>query len=475
MSQFLEVPESGVIRNKFLEFLTKKDEWLGSEEDVIAQSVGETLEYMGLGFHYRIDRSAQKLYSATALAESTVRAMVQDAGYVPRFPKPFKAKLTITNKNDVGGPNINYAVGQEIISETDNIFVLFEPVISLAPGDSVVVEAHQEIKEEINAISDGGKFQEFSIGIPDIHKLEVYVDDVLWNYADTLVSVDETSQIYLISLIFSGDLIVRFGDNVFGLIPVVDSALKFVIYHTSGSLGNLQTGAKLDEYNVVSANNVDIELSVVILQGSDLETVQEMAKSLSFFEKSKGALGWDSDYVFSIFQGFPETIWANVWGESKQEEVEGPNIDNINIVFVSAYRETDQVSFGDLATAWLDDQKKPSNIRFSWQEPNILQFNLIITGKVDKNINIEDSKVKITEEIDKYYGVNSKDRRPSVITKEINEILDSLEFFKDQLPHLTNRTDRPEYSLSITGITSPTVHNDMVSIGVLTFNITPIL
>ena len=251
--------------------------------------------------------------------------------------------------------------------------------------------------------------------------------------------------------------------------------MKFIIYHTAGSLGNLQTGAKLEEYNVVSANNVDIELTGVVSQGSDLETVQEMARSLSFFEKSKGALGWDSDYIFSIFQGFPETIWANVWGESKQEEIVGPDIDNINIVFVSAYRESDQVSFGALATAWLDEQKKPANIRFSWQEPNILQFNLIITGKVDKNINIEDSKVKITEGIDKYYGVDSKDRRPSVITKEINEILDTLGVFKDQLPHLTNRTARPEYSLLITGTTSPSAHNDMVSIGVLTFNITPIL
>ena len=172
---------------------------------------------MGIGFHHRIDRSAQKLYSATALDESTIRAMVQDAGYVPRFPKPFKADLTITNKNDVGGPDINYAVGQEIISETDNIFVLFEPVISLAPGDSVIVEAHQEIREEINTVSDGGKFQEFSIGEADIHKLEVYVDDVLWNYADTLVSVDETSQIYLLSLIFSGGLVVRFGNEVYYL------------------------------------------------------------------------------------------------------------------------------------------------------------------------------------------------------------------------------------------------------------------
>ena len=474
MSEFMEIPEKGDINRKFTEILTSKSEYLDSPDDLIVESFGEVLEYYIKGVCHKINRASQKQYSPTALEDTAILAKGQDANYIPRFPTPFKAIATVTNKNEAGGPDINYPVEQPIISELNDIHIMEDAVTNLIPQGSVDIEIHQEVKTEVLHSSDGKVFQEFVLGGSDVYKFRVYVNDVLWNEAGSFISIDETSQVYHPFYTYTGELSIRFGNNVFGIVPILGAEIKFVIYTTEGSGGSLQVGALLDEYNVAEANNVEIVVKSIVSNGTDQETASEMERSLPFFERSKGALGWSSDYIHSIYKGFSDVIWNNVWGEEEQEAVTGADIDNINMVRVSGYRTVNQAGLGTAVLAWLYAQKKPTNVKFIWHEPNILQFNIVVTGKVDKNINIDEAKAGITKSLNDYYGVDSIIRRTSVIKKEINEDIDGLGYFKNQLPHLKNRTERPEYSLSITGTLVPVNLYDMVTVGVISYNITTV-
>ena len=470
---YLNTPAPGEIREKFKQLLAAKASWVGHEEDYIADAHGAHLEFYLDAFFRKANRLFQEFFGATALNDTSILAKVQDAAYVPTPPSPCKVRLKITNKAEQGGASISYPFEQPFLSETGAIYLIQAPVVALAPQAFVLVEAHQLEKSSLSYSSAGGPLQEVLIGDSSVAIFEVKVAGTLWTKGANLLAIDETSQTFIPFYTLTGNLSARFGNDVLGKAPVAGQSIEITIYKTLGKAGSLLVGAGLEEYNVAQASEVLVQVDAVIQAGADQETPEQMLKALPFHELSKGAMGWGDDYRFTVLKYFPAVVWARVWGQAEHEAMTGiPSIDNINNIFVSALWPGNQVNAQSLILPYLKAQKNPVNVKFVWLDPVVVNFNLTLTGKVDKNINIEAAKATIGAALAQYYGEESRYRRVSLIQAELDELIKGLGVFTDQLPHLTNRIERPWFTAAVSGQINPALLNEVIALGTVTYNLT---
>ncbi len=395
-------------------------------------------------------------FTATAILESSLIAKASDEGRVPNRPVPQKIKCSITAK---GGAE--YVFEDEFESDIGTTYLIQEPVIV---EDGTVYTEFLQVKKNIYTYQASGEdWQEVVVGSAKTAMFEVYVDGVPWENFLNVGKLGAEDKGYVTLFNILGQMYIRFGNGFLGEKP--EGEIKIISYDTDSI--DISVGAYIYPLDG-SETDVVIQVTEILKSSMYQESALSAAKSLPIWRLSVGGTGMDVDYISSIKAQFPETIWAEAWGEKKKSQEY--NRDEINIVFISALREENQAGFGVEVINHLETYKHVLQVEFFWKEPLLEGFSLTISGKVEKTFNIGDSEEALTGIMEKYHGLLSTDRRDRVIDSEISDLIKSANVFKNLLPD-KRRKDRPSYSYDITGITTPSSFREVVYLQSINFNI----
>ncbi|MFA0124670.1 lipopolysaccharide biosynthesis protein BplA, partial [Vibrio sp. 10N.261.48.A2] len=146
---------------------------------------------------------------------------------------------------------------------------------------------------------------------------------------------------------------IRFGNNIFGLIPSKDAKIKVELWLTEGDtkLMPSQPLTPVDD----NAEEIEFETASVFTGGAAREETDELRRNALYYPLYDDNHVWDDDYLFFIKQHFPEVIWGNVWGEAEQEKMDGElKMENVNKIFLCVYAP-DNANIGNEIEAYMKE------------------------------------------------------------------------------------------------------------------------
>jgi len=97
--------------------------------------------------------------------------------------------------------------------------------------------------------------------------------------------------------------------------------------------------------------------------------------------------------------------------------------------------------------------QKTYNRKFAFVAPTFSEFLPSITGKVARSVILADAKAAIMKALTDNYGKDSVTRQSKALTNKLNEIISATGYFSDK---------NAEFTISVTGIMTPTVLSEMV-------------
>lgn len=417
---------------------------------------------------FSVERAKQEFFVSTAVNRSSIWAKMEDADYTPRKAIPASGTVAVTNQ---GAASVTLGTDTVFSSSKGDKYTVQTPVTITAGATETGVQLKQEILSEItHDISEAKPFYEILLPAdisPDISAYEVYVDEgptgsySLWTHAPGFQNVVSGDTVYDEFFSHTGQLGVRFGNSEYGKILQAGDKVRIDAWVTEGDTTLLQNqrvyvwGTLLDgsgyqaKLKIVTETNID--------GGQDTEDIEESRAAMQYWPIYNEDLIWREDYEFYIRRKVSNIVWMYVWGEEEQEALSGPDLDNINTIFVSAYKTG--VAPATLETEITNhlEAVKPINKRFTWVDPDHQTFTVTITAKVSRKLNLAQVEGKIKTFLEEKFGVDSLDRlNQNKVTQSYlyNEFMKFGYFFEP----------KSELKITLAGITEQILANQMISV-----------
>jgi hypothetical protein len=328
----------------------------GSWKDTYASSTGQTLielfSYVSDLLMYYLERRAQESYISTAQLRSSLVNLVQLVGYTPSR----KVSATGTVTFSVSGAHVNISIpdGTSVYTSNQVYFVVKTEtgsgVVLSASDTSVDAPVTQGTLETEYFNGTGGTYQSCTISRVDPESIEntslnVYVKDsggnwVLWTRVDSFLDSSADSTHYVTEYIPGGRLLVRFGDNKFGMAPPEDTSNIRVRYIVSdGSLGNIEIADQIThiESTIYDALGSEVSLSVTndeSVRGGEDEESNESIRYNAPRLFSTGQRGVTQDDYEALMEAYPGIQQCKCWGENEEDAPDYDMYNTINLCVV---------------------------------------------------------------------------------------------------------------------------------------------
>lgn len=390
---------------------------------------------------WRLERLNQEFFISTAINDSSIMAHAEDREYIPRKRVASTGTVSISNIGErvIGLPVFTEFIASNslpyMITEAAAIPVGLTPVeVACSQGERISGHIEKHVKEypylETTVTSETPYF---TILIPpsESKRLAGYTIDVRlrpeseftpWQYARLFRNswLDEHNTVYDEFYSHTGQTGIRFGNGTFGMMLPVGSVVRLTLTLTEGET-TLTIGQPLlpvenfGDYKVTVAGTID--------GGSDSESFAEMKKNIHYWTTYQGKLVWDDDYTFFVKRVIGGIVFIRAWGEEDQEAVTGFSTQNINRIFITAYKPGES-NLSEVVLARVNEVHL-LNRHFTWVPPVFTPFALTITGEVARTSNIGVVTETILATLYENYGKDSDKRREKVYLNDFYSLIEA--------------------------------------------------
>ncbi|MFM0608631.1 hypothetical protein PQR05_29295 [Paraburkholderia sediminicola] len=275
----------------------------------------------------------QKTRDTTVLADATMK------GILP-FARASRHTLNVVNKSLA---TVGIVAGRRLLDSYGRVYVA-EVGASIPAGASGAITVKQLTTRAFSHIVSGSTAF-YPVQIPPNADAEQFISGVyvsiagqVFPFATEFANLAANDPGFTIETDELRRLFVKFGwANTFGVQPTNGTQIDFVIEETFGET-SLGVDSAFSFESTTSDNDrlCTIKLATVIYPGAnpvDIETLREWARYPSGYDSSAVYLG---NFDFLIRRNLFPMRFLSVWNEQVEESVRGPNVGNINRLFIAA-------------------------------------------------------------------------------------------------------------------------------------------
>ncbi|EKQ3696064.1 lipopolysaccharide biosynthesis protein BplA [Vibrio vulnificus] len=391
--------------------------------------------FQGLAIEYAlhsVERAKQDSFISTALNRSSILAGAEDRQYLPRKVTPSRGPFSVTNGTEcdlsITADTILYSEDQTPFSVESSIVVRAGETV-----EGVLIQRYSH--EETFHVENTQAFYECMLDkkiSAKAYALSVFVkepnSDVYerWTYKQKFMNCTPTDKAFDEFYSHLDQTGIRFGNGVFGAIPIKGSEVKLVVWLSDGAVTLMPKQPLISDKEELE--ELKFETSGVISGGAQRESTEELRRNALYYPLYDHSLVWESDYVFYINRHFPTLSFLKVWGEAEQEAMDGKNVDNVNAIFICAYDSVDEHISQKIATH-LKKMAPEYNRKFTPVSVRLKKFSVSISAKVSQEITLSEATSQVMERLKVNYHANSKSRKDRPLIRDVYKILNSLGFF----------------------------------------------
>ncbi|MCC8380448.1 hypothetical protein [Xenorhabdus sp. PB30.3] len=416
----------------FTDIIRKKPALEALADSQVLQGIN-TFQNLALEYAlHKLERANQEGYLSTAYNRSSILALAEDRQYLPRKATPSRGKVRIINKLN---HECSVMAHYPIVSE-DQVYYMINESVLIPANNEVIVDGRQIKLQELNFLVEKEQpFLEFEFGREisiNLHKFRVLVD-MGSGYEEwqptTRFRNSRMEKVFDEFYSHTDQVGIRFGNNIFGLIPTKDSKIKIELWLTDGDTKLMpnQTLTPVDD-----AEGIEFETASLFTGGLPREKTDELRRNALYYPLYDNNHVWDDDYLFFIKQHFPEVIWGHIWGETEQEKIDGKmKLENVNKIFVCVYAPNNP-NIGTEIEAYMLENIPQFNRHYQNVPVEALSFTVQITGKLLRSVNLSEAQRLISDALWKNYGKDTVNRKPKALKRDLYRIMNNLNIFESE-------------------------------------------
>ncbi|EII3125326.1 lipopolysaccharide biosynthesis protein BplA [Vibrio parahaemolyticus] len=420
-------------RASFTDIIRKKPVLEPLADSQVMQGIN-TFQNLALEYAvHKLERASQEGYLSTAYNRGSILALAEDRQYLPRKAAPSRGQIRILNKQNRDRSVMAYF---PIVSE-DQVYYMVNESVRVAAGGEVVVDGCQVKRHELSFLVEKEQpFLEFEFGREisvSLHKFRVFIDmgDGYEEWQPTSRFRNARADKVFDEFYSHTDQVgIRFGNNIFGLIPSKDAKIKVELWLTEGDtkLMPSQPLTPVDD----NAEEIEFETATVFTGGAAREETDELRRNALYYPLYDDNHVWDDDYLFFIKQHFPEVIWGNVWGEAEQEKMDGElKMENVNKIFLCVYAP-DNANIGNEIEAYMKEHIPQFNRRYQNVPVEAHAFTAKISGNILRNVTLTDAKKLISDTLWNSYGKDATKRKAKALKRDLYRLMNNLNIFESE-------------------------------------------
>lgn len=455
----MDYQNKGAARASFTDILKNKPSLEPLADSQIMNGINV---FQGLALEFalaKLERARQEGYSSTAINRGSILALAEDKQYVPRKPTPSRGPITIHNKSATPqGLPAHFPVLTD-----DQVYYMLADAVAIDGESSANIDVIQVKKESVYfTVETERPFIEFLLDKDisrQVSQFSVFVDQgegyyKEWTKAPRFRNVNASDAVFDEFYSHTDQVGIRFGNNVFGLVPKAGSKVKVELWLTQASIELMpkqpltpQDPERIDE-------QLEFVTAGIISGGQAAESTEEIRLNSMYYELYDDNHVFDDDYSFFIKRHYPSVIWCKVWGESEQEEMEGRMDEQwVNRVFVALYAPNDP-DISSKVEETLKTVIPQLNRRYSIMPPESVKFTAQIEGKIKRSIILSDARKAIADVLNTYYDINASSRKDKALKRDLYKAMNNLGIFASE----------DDIYIDFTGVTEPQNLKQMVSI-----------
>lgn len=272
-----------------------------------------------------------KSRTGTVLADAALK------GVLP-LARPARVEITVTNP---GASPVPVPIGRSILDGKGRRYVVDGAATIAANATGVITAQQVTTRTAAHTVTGAGPF--YSLQVPpspdDAYLAGVEVADAVgpFAYAVEFVNAAIGARVFHAETDEYRRLFLRFGaSGVVGHQPANGDVLTMTIRECAGKI-ELDTGASfaLEYVGNAAEGALSFALSEILAEGSgppDTETLRMIARYPALHDANAVYL---SNFDFLLRRHLPACHFLAVWNEQVEETARGPDVANINTLFVS--------------------------------------------------------------------------------------------------------------------------------------------
>ena len=415
------------IKNNLKLYLQSQEEF--SDYDFEASGLAVLIDLLAYNTHYNAvlaHMTANEAFLDSAVKRNSVASIAKTMGYTARSARAARATINLTivpdpsytsgsytlSRNSIfrttlNGKTLNFYPSQDYVAtrETSNgvtgyFFTGIEIIEGLRVQNSEIIEA-------------GSRSGPILMANPDVDTTTVRcrvqesltdTNVVTYSYADDILNVTSTSEIFYIEEALNGFYQVAFGDGVIGKQPEVGNVIRLDYIATNAAAGNGATTFTAPSNLTGSGETVTLTVTSNSSGGAAQESVDSIRYNAPRFNATKNRAVTANDYKALIIQNNPNVKSVAVWGgEDNDPPIYGK-------VFISLQPEEGLIITQDDKDAILRDfiePRQPVAIVAEFVDPEYTYIGMNANISYDaKKTTLTEGQIKTTvnTEIESYFN-----------------------------------------------------------------------
>lgn len=393
-----------------------------------------------------------KTRDGTILADAAMRGIV-------RKGKAARARIKAENGGKVA---INIVSGRNIV-DSNGLYWRVETAATVEPGQSATFEASQQNFRTIkHTVTDSMPFYPIEIPTADdgSYLCTIAVNDSqgAYEYRDRYTNTFTDEKVFHVEADDRQRVFVRFGfKSVVGVQPEDGRIITLTVSYTAGDVKpEYQSPFSFEYTENPNENNVTLSMDALIKAGENpisMTVLHDVAKYPGIYRRDAVFLG---EFGFLVRSNFPTLQFLSVWNETMEEAVRGPNVSNVNCLFVACLSQEggektleqallmSAVAPQEIQAAQLTETQKAiikvihqadDSYRVRFFTPVISKINVTINARVSSTYRTDDVEKKIREAILTQYGKTSAAAKRGLQRPLYRDIYDLI---KRSIPALTD-------------------------------------
>ena len=271
----------------------------------------------------------------TKARDVTVRSDAAVKGILP-FATFSIASIKVTNGSE---NTVSILSGRSLIDQQGRYWVVIEGVTLLAAGIGYITAKQVKPRALTHVTGLYRPFYTVDLPEPEVG----FIADVLvtgFEYSTDFANIMDGDKVFNIKSNEVGELSLQFGiAGLAGYQPALGEVVNVTIQDTEGAL-SLSVGMKYSfEYAVAGDSKMVLELSEVTQTGGDPMDINTMREVCSYPAIYDDSAVFGSNFDFVVRKHVVPVTFLSIWNEAREEEARGPNLANINTLFVAARKD----------------------------------------------------------------------------------------------------------------------------------------